>query len=62
MDQHNFLFELDRALAEDGLAYEQWLASIQALSDDFVAGQRTVMRPCVLTLIGKQSKSSQSVM
>ncbi len=57
-DERFFRFDLDRALAEDGLAYDQWLVSIQALAEDFVAGQRTMMRHCILTLKGKQSKSA----
>jgi hypothetical protein len=58
-DERYFRFDLDRVLAEDGLAYEQWLASVQELAEDFVAGQRTIMRHCVLTLKGKQSESAR---
>jgi hypothetical protein len=55
-DERYFPFELDRALANDGLAGDQRLAAVRAAAEGYCDEQRTIIRHCVLTLRGKQGK------
>ncbi len=54
-DERTFRFDLDRTLADDGLAAEQHLAAVQEAAKAFVEAQQTALRHCALALRGKQS-------
>jgi hypothetical protein len=55
-DERCFHFELDRALADDGLTGDQRLAAVRAAAERYCDEQRTIMRHCVLLLKGKQGE------
>jgi hypothetical protein len=58
-DERFFRFELERTLVnDDSLAADQQLAAIHNASNDFLGGQRTSVRHCVLALRGKLSRRS----
>ncbi len=58
-DERFLRYELDRAIADDGLAVDQQLERIHAAAQDLLEGHRTLLRHCLLTLKGKQSKYSR---
>jgi hypothetical protein len=54
-DERTFRFDLDRTLADDGLAADQHFAAVQEAAKEFVEAQQTALRHCALALRGKQS-------
>ncbi len=55
-DERYFRFELDRALADDGLTDDRWLTAVRTSAEELIEGQRTAVRHCVLTLKDKRSE------